>query len=186
MCLSRTIKRTLLFFNRFILICVSFRSISYRINNFYHHHVIVLAETKLPTLELSTNHIVLNQLNGVTPDNCYRANLTLRNPYDASTEFNWMPIYGEQGTTFSIRPASGIIEPFKDLECELVWHASYLAPLRGTFSLLVKGGESVKLTCEAKVGYFFSFNSTQQTTEKLLIISISIVFLSLVVHKYSL
>jgi hypothetical protein len=114
-----------------------------------------LAETKLPTLELNTNHIVLNQLNGVIPENCYRSNLTLRNPYDAPTEFSWMPIYGEQGTTFSIRPASGIVEAFKELECEIVWHASYLAPLRGTFSLLVKGGDSVKLTCEAKVGCRF-------------------------------
>ena len=87
-------------------------------------------------------------------------------------EFTWIPIYGEQGTAFSIRPAAGkkneifkyilniniflflkkgIIEPFKDLECELVWHGSYLAPLKGTFSLQVTGGESNTLSCEAKV-----------------------------------
>ncbi len=48
----------------------------------------------------------------------------------------------------------GIIEPFKDLECELVWHGSYLAPLKGTFSLQVTGGESNTLTCEAKVNVF--------------------------------
>ena len=62
-----------------------------------------------------------------------------------------MPIYGEQGTAFSIRPATGIVEPFKELDCEVVWHGSFLAPLNGSFSLLVQGGDPLKLTCEAKV-----------------------------------
>ena len=62
-----------------------------------------------------------------------------------------MLIYGEQGTAFSIRPATGIVEPFKELDCEVVWHGSFLAPLNGSFSLLVQGGDPLKLTCEAKV-----------------------------------
>lgn len=48
----------------------------------------------------------------------------------------------------------GQVEPFKDLECEVVWHGSFLAPLNGTFSLQVTGGESTTLTCEAKVRNF--------------------------------
>lgn len=100
---------------------------------------------------MSKPHAVLNQLLDVQPDICYRTNITVINPYNSTTEFTWMPIYGEQGTAFSIRPASGIIEPFKDIDCEIVWHGSYLAPLTGTFSLLVTGGESATLTCEAKV-----------------------------------
>lgn len=127
------------------------RSISYRINYSYLHHIIVLAECKLQSLKLSKPHAVLNQLLDVQPDICYRTNITVINPYNSTTEFTWMPIYGEQGTAFSIRPASGIIEPFKDIDCEIVWHGSYLAPLTGTFSLLVTGGESATLTCEAKV-----------------------------------
>ncbi len=43
------------------------------------------------------------------------------------------------------------MEPFKELDCEIVWHGSYLAPLNGSFSLLVQGGEPLKLNCEAKV-----------------------------------
>lgn len=128
------------------------RSISYRINNSYRHHIIVLAEAKLQSLVLSKNHVILNQLLDVQPEVCYRSNLTVKNPYNTITEFTWMPIYGEQGTAFSIRPATGIIEPFKDIDCEIVWHGSYLAPLTGTFSLLVTGGESNTLTCEAKLG----------------------------------
>lgn len=100
---------------------------------------------------------MLHQLQGAQPDLCYRANITVINPYNSTAEFTWMPIYGEQGTAFSIRPASGSIEPFKDIDCEIVWHGSYLAPLTGTFSLLVSGGETSMLTCEAKVKHIIFF-----------------------------
>ena len=102
------------------------RSISYRVNYSYRHHIIILAESKLPSLKLSTSHVVLHQLGGVQPDLCYRTNISIINPFNSTAEFTWVPIYGEQGTAFSIRPASGIIEPFKDLECEIVWHGSFL------------------------------------------------------------
>jgi hypothetical protein len=128
------------------------RSISYRINYFYRHHLIILAECKLPSLKLNKNHLVLTQLLGVQPELCYRANVTVINPFNTLVEFTWVPIYGEQGTAFSIRPASGIIEPYKDLECEVVWHGSSLAPAKGTFSLQVTGGDATTLTCEAKIG----------------------------------
>ena len=49
-------------------------------------------------------------------------------------------------------PHSNYSRSFKDIDCEIVWHGSYLAPLTGTFSLMVTGGESSKLTCEAKLG----------------------------------
>lgn len=133
----------------------------------------MLAESKLPTLKLSSDHLLLSQLSGIQAELCYRSNITIINPYNTVAEFTWIPIYGEQGTAFSIRPASGsnffpvnnriqfknnnlilkigIIEPYKDLECEVVWHGSFLAPLKGTFSLQVTGGEATTLTCEAKV-----------------------------------
>jgi hypothetical protein len=47
-----------------------------------------------------------------------------------------------------------MIEPYRDLECEVVWHGSFLAPLKGTFTLQVAGGESAMLTCEAKVSIY--------------------------------
>jgi hypothetical protein len=99
------------------------RSISYRVNFSYRHHIIVLAESRLPCLRLAKSggegktleHVVLQQLHGAQPDLCYRANVTVINPCNANAEFTWMPIYGEQGTAFSIRPASGTIEAFKGL-----------------------------------------------------------------------
>ncbi len=128
------------------------RSISYRINYSYRHHIIILADCKLPSVQLSKTHLVLHQIPGVQPDLCYRSNVTVKNPFNTQIEFTWIPIYGEQGTAFSIRPAAGFMEPFKDLECEVVWHGSSLAPAKGTFSLQVSGGESTTLTCEAKIG----------------------------------
>lgn len=83
------------------------RSISYRINNSYRHHIIILAEAKLPSLKLNQNHIVLTQLQGVEPELCYRKNISIINPFNSLIEFTWIPIYGEQGTAFSIRPAAG-------------------------------------------------------------------------------
>jgi hypothetical protein len=83
------------------------RSISYRINYSYRHHIIILAESKLPSLKLSNHHLVLTQLPGVQAELCYRKNVTIINPFNATAEFTWIPIYGEQGTAFSIRPASG-------------------------------------------------------------------------------
>jgi hypothetical protein len=84
------------------------RSISYRINQFYTHHIIVLAEVRPPSLKLNRNHVILNQLAGLLAESCYRSNVTIINPYNTAVEFTWIPIYGEQGTAFSIRPASGI------------------------------------------------------------------------------
>lgn len=76
------------------------RSISYRINYSYRHHIIVLAECKLQSLKLNKSHAVLNQLLDIQPELCYRTNITVINPYNAITEFTWMPIYGEQGTAY--------------------------------------------------------------------------------------
>lgn len=83
------------------------RSISYRINFSYRHHIIIQADCKLPSLKLNTNHLVLNQIGDVQPEFCYRSNITILNPFNSTAEFSWIPIFGEQGTAFSIRPASG-------------------------------------------------------------------------------
>ena len=83
------------------------RSISYRINYSYRHHVIIQAESKLIALKLNTNYLILNQIQDVQPELCYRSNITVINPFNAVAEFTWIPIYGEKGTAFSIRPATG-------------------------------------------------------------------------------
>lgn len=84
------------------------RSISYRINYTYRHHIIILAESKLQSLKLNKKHLVINQIPGLQPELCYRSNITIINPYNTIAEFTWVPIYGDQGTAFSIRPATGL------------------------------------------------------------------------------
>ena len=77
--------------------------------------------------------------------------ISLRNERNYPAEFTWQPILGERGTAFSIRPASGTVDPLKDLECEVVFHPSYHAPEDGEFALQVHGGETLTLKCFADV-----------------------------------
>merc|ERR1712087_946889 len=49
------------------------------------------------------------------------------------------PIVGDLGTAFSIRPATGTVEAFSSLDCEVVFHPSFSAPEDGEFSLQVVG-----------------------------------------------
>ena len=45
----------------------------------------------------------------------------------------------------------GTVDAFKDLDCEVVWHPSYLAPEDGQFSLKVHSGHTLQLKCRAEV-----------------------------------
>ncbi len=45
----------------------------------------------------------------------------------------------------------GIVDARKDLDCEVVFHPSFLAPEDGQFALQVHGGNMLKLKCLAKV-----------------------------------
>ena len=47
---------------------------------------------------------------------------------------------------------SGTVDAYKDLDCEVVWHPSYLAPEDGSFSLMIHGGPTLQLQCRAEVG----------------------------------
>ena len=45
----------------------------------------------------------------------------------------------------------GVVDAFKDLDCEVVFHPSFMAPEEGFFALQVHGGNTLKLKCTAKV-----------------------------------
>lgn len=81
----------------------------------------------------------------------FRGVITLYNRLNYPAEFTWAPNLGEKGTAFSIRPATGVVDPFKDLDCEVVWHPSYLAPEDGSFSLMIHSGNTLQLQCRAEV-----------------------------------
>lgn len=45
----------------------------------------------------------------------------------------------------------GFVEPYRDLECEVVWHPGFNSPEAGEFNLCVRKGNIIKLKCFAKV-----------------------------------
>ena len=45
----------------------------------------------------------------------------------------------------------GVVDPGKDLDCEVVWHPSFLAPEDGSFSLTIHSGNTLQLRCRAEV-----------------------------------
>ena len=47
----------------------------------------------------------------------------------------------------------GVVEPHKDLDCEVVWHPSFLAPEDGSFSLTIHSGNTLQLRCRAEVNF---------------------------------
>ncbi|KAL4233464.1 hypothetical protein ACF0H5_008145 [Mactra antiquata] len=128
------------------------RSVSYTVNNFHKHHVTVLAEVVPVSLEMSTQELILKPSYGLPTDAGFRGIITLYNRLNYPAEFTWAPNLGEKGTAFSIRPATGVVDPFKDLDCEVVWHPSYLAPEDGSFSLMIHGGNTLQLQCKAELG----------------------------------
>ncbi|CAG5120336.1 unnamed protein product, partial [Candidula unifasciata] len=127
------------------------RSVVYTINGFYKHYIIVLAEVVPVALELSAGKICLKPSPGMPAEAGFRGVITLQNKLNYQAEFTWSPDLGEKGTAFSIRPASGVVDANTDLDCEVVWHASYMAPEEGSFTLFISGGESRKLYCTAEV-----------------------------------
>ncbi|KAL5010428.1 hypothetical protein ScPMuIL_012733 [Solemya velum] len=128
------------------------RSVSYSVNSFYKHHVTVMAEVVSVSLSLSTDELILRPTAGLPADAGFRGVITLYNKLNYPAEFTWAPNLGDRGTAFSVRPATGIVDAHKDLDCEVVWHPSYLAPDDGSFSLMIHGGNTLQLNCQAELG----------------------------------
>ena len=64
----------------------------------------------------------------------------------------WAPVVDDsEGFAFSIRPASGVINPYSSLICELSYYPDYFVPLEGGFDLVIDGGASERLVCKADI-----------------------------------
>ncbi|XP_069034828.1 cilia- and flagella-associated protein 47-like isoform X2 [Lepisosteus oculatus] len=128
------------------------KSITYTVNKKHTGHVLVLATVIPVALELSTSERVLTPTHSFLAESGYRTTVTLHNRRNHLAEFTWKPIITERGIAFSIRPATGAVEAYKDLECEVVWHPSYFSPQEGHFDLCVHHGNTTRLRCVAKIG----------------------------------
>lgn len=48
-------------------------------------------------------------------------------------------------------PPPGTVEPYSELDCEVVWHPSFSSPDEGDFDLCVHEGNRQRLHCVAQV-----------------------------------
>ena len=68
-------------------------------------------------------------------------------------EFVWTPVLSPEGTSFTIRPAKGVVEPYSRLTLEVTFYPSYSASCVGRFVATVEGGEDLTLDCRAQVSF---------------------------------
>ncbi|NWQ89725.1 CFA47 protein, partial [Burhinus bistriatus] len=127
------------------------RSFTYTINNQHLGHVLVVAKAVSVELKLSARELILNPVPGYLAETEFRTTVRVYNPRNYPAEFTWKPIFTDKGTAFSIQPAKGFVEAYRDLECEVVWHPGFSSPEAGEFNLCVRKGNTIKLKCFAKV-----------------------------------
>ncbi|XP_064167628.1 cilia- and flagella-associated protein 47-like [Anguilla rostrata] len=128
------------------------RCVSYTVNRKHSGHVVVQAEVVPVALELSASEVVLCPTHGLLAQSGYRGSVTLSNRRNHPAHFTWKPIITDRGIAFSVRPATGTVEAYRELDCEVVWHPSFYSPLEGQFDLCVHQGNTARLQCVAKVG----------------------------------
>ncbi|XP_069495471.1 cilia- and flagella-associated protein 47 [Ambystoma mexicanum] len=128
------------------------KSVTYSINQKPTGHVLITAAAVPVALELSTNDLTLCPSNCLLVETGFRTTITVYNRRNYPAEFSWKPIITEKGIAFSIRPARGTVDAFKDIECEVVWHPGFFSPEEGEFNLTVYHGDTIRLRCTAKFG----------------------------------
>ncbi|XP_033472251.2 cilia- and flagella-associated protein 47-like [Epinephelus lanceolatus] len=129
-----------------------YRPVSYSVNKQHLGQILVQAQVVPLALELSTTLLVLRPTPSLLAQSGYRSSVTLRNRRNLAAEFTWRPLVTESGILFSVRPATGTVEPYRELDCEVVWHPSFSSPSEGDFDLCVHEGNMQRLHCIAQVG----------------------------------
>ena len=66
-----------------------------------------MANVVPPMLQMHTEVLEVGASPGLPAEAGMRSIISLTNPLNYPAEFTWYPVVGEQGTAFSIRPASG-------------------------------------------------------------------------------
>ncbi|NXU59159.1 CFA47 protein, partial [Turnix velox] len=127
------------------------KSFTYTINNQHPGHVLVVAKAVSVELELSAKELTLNPVPGYLAESEFRATVSVFNHRNYPAEFTWKPVITDGGIVFSIHPAKGFVDAYRDLECEVVWRPGFNSPEAGEFNLCVHKGNTIKLKCFAKV-----------------------------------
>ncbi|XP_068035887.1 cilia- and flagella-associated protein 47 isoform X2 [Anomalospiza imberbis] len=127
-------------------------SFSYKINNQHIGHVLVVAHAMPIELHLSTRELILSPIPGCLAGTEFRRTVRVCNPRNHPAGFTWRPVTGDRKSAFTIKPTRGFVEPYSDVECEVVWHPGFNTPETGQFTLSVHKGNSIHLKCFAKIG----------------------------------
>ncbi|XP_075446373.1 cilia- and flagella-associated protein 47 isoform X3 [Ascaphus truei] len=128
------------------------KSITYTVNSQHTGHMLVKAKVVPVALELPSHELILRPNYGFLAETGLRSSIRLYNRRNHPAEFSWKPVISEKGIAFSIRPARGTVDAYKDIECEVVWHAGFSSPDIGEFNLCVQQGNTLKLKCIAELG----------------------------------
>ncbi|XP_040516248.1 cilia- and flagella-associated protein 47 isoform X2 [Gallus gallus] len=128
------------------------KSFTYTINNKHPGHVLVIANVVPVELHLSARELILSPIPGYLAETEFRTTVTVYNPGNRSAEFTWKPVTTQKGTSFSIQPTKGFVEPYSDIECEVVWHPGFSSAEAEEFNLCVRKGNTTSLKCFAKFG----------------------------------
>ncbi|NXL75674.1 CFA47 protein, partial [Leptocoma aspasia] len=126
-------------------------SFSYKINNQHVGHVLVVAHAMPIELQLSTRELILSPVPGCLAGTEFRRTVRVYNPRNHPAAFTWRPVTGDRKSAFTIKPMRGFVEPYCDVECEVVWNPGINTPETGQFTLCVRKGNSINLKCFAKV-----------------------------------
>ncbi|XP_062039112.1 cilia- and flagella-associated protein 47 [Lepus europaeus] len=127
------------------------KSFTFLVNNIPSGHILAMAVVKPVQLELSSNEVVLRS-QGFLVQTCFRETVELYNRQNYSAKFKWLPVNTRSEMAFSIRPATGTVDAYATLMCEVIWRPSYSSSDRGEFNLHVSEGNTSKLKCVAHVG----------------------------------
>ncbi|XP_072195940.1 cilia- and flagella-associated protein 47 [Excalfactoria chinensis] len=128
------------------------KSFTYTINDKHPGHVLVIANVVPVELHLSARELILNPIPGYLAETEFRTTVRIYNPRNCSAQFTWIPLTTQKGTAFSIQPTKGFVDPYSDLECEVVWHPGFSSAEAGEFDLCVHRGNTINLKCFAKLG----------------------------------
>ncbi|NWZ36706.1 CFA47 protein, partial [Brachypodius atriceps] len=126
-------------------------SFKYKINKQHVGYVLVIAHAMPIELQLSTRELILNPVSGCLAGTEFRRTVRVCNPRNHPVGFTWTAETGDRKSAFTIKPTKGFVEPYSDVECEVVWHPGFNTPETGQFTLCVRKGNSINLKCFAKV-----------------------------------
>ncbi|XP_066033096.1 cilia- and flagella-associated protein 47 [Chamaea fasciata] len=127
-------------------------SFSYKINKQHTGYVLVVAHAMPIELQLSTKELILSPVPGCLAGTEFRRTVRVCNPRNHPVDFTWRPVTEDRKSAFTIKPTRGFVEPYSDVECEVVWHPGFNTPETGQFILCVRKGNTINLKCSAKFG----------------------------------